>query len=173
MKTSREAEIFDIPPTGLGTSGKRGDIGLQAMIDALEIGYWHIDTAQSYGNEGRVGQAIAQSGIPRSDICFTTKIAGPELSGSRLAASLRRSLDLLTDFVDLALVHWPGRDAASGLPEYVEALAQVHTDGLARHIGVSNFNKTLIDEAIAVVGTGVIVNNQVEVHPFLQNGPLR
>jgi 2,5-diketo-D-gluconate reductase B len=162
-----------IPKLGLGTYGSSGSIGLQAMIDALELGYRHIDTAQSYRNESDVGAAIDASGIDRREIFVTTKVGRDNLAGERVIPSLRESLERLRlDQADLTLIHWPGPDGAA-LPVYMEALARAKAEGLTRMIGVSNFTNRLLDAAIAVVGDGEIATNQVEVHPFHQNAAVR
>jgi 2,5-diketo-D-gluconate reductase B len=162
-----------IPKLGLGTYGASGSIGFQAMVDALTLGYRHIDTAQGYRNEADVGAAIAESGIDRPEIFVTTKIGRDNLADERLIPSLRESLERLRmDRADLTLIHWPGPDDAT-LPAYMEALARAKADGLTRMIGVSNFTNRLLDAAIAVIGDGEIVTNQVEVHPFHQNTEVR
>jgi 2,5-diketo-D-gluconate reductase B len=84
-----------IPPMGLGIFGRTGEEGLRAILAGLEIGYRHIDTAQSYDTEGVVGQALSQSGLTRSDVFITTKVAMRNLSRERFLPSLRDSLDRL------------------------------------------------------------------------------
>lgn len=162
-----------MPKIGLGTFGKSGDIGLPAMLAALELGYRRIDTAQGYGNETNVGKAVRQSGLPRATLHLTTKISYENLLPERVVDSLKESLDrLATDYVDLVLVHWPHRDA-SAMPAYLEALRSAREQGLARAIGVSNFSIALLQRSIEILGTDIIFDNQVEVHPFLQNRALR
>lgn len=165
--------IAGIPKLGLGTYGQSGNIGREAILQALALGYRHIDTAQSYGNEADVGAALAESGIDRSEIFLTTKVGRDNLSRDRMQPGLRKSLDRLgVDQVDLTLIHWPRTDIVP-LPEFMEALAQAKADGLTRMIGVSNFTNRHLDEAIDVVGHREVAVNQVEVHPFLQNTALR
>jgi 2,5-diketo-D-gluconate reductase B len=168
------AAAHGIPMLGLGTFTVTGDIGVPAMLDGFELGYRHIDTAQGYGNEIGVGQAIARSGLKRGEIFVTTKVDRRNLGRSRLGPSLRESRECLgVDQIDLALIHWPVGVTGPPLPEYMEALARAKADGLVRQIGVSNFTCKLLDDAIDVVGGGEIINNQVEVHPYLQNRTLR
>jgi 2,5-diketo-D-gluconate reductase B len=163
-----------IPRIGLGTFTVAGNIGVAAMIEGLELGYRHIDTAQSYGNESEVGEAIERSRLKRNDVFVTTKIDRRNLSKDKLAPSMRSSAERLrVDKIDLVLVHWPPGDDGPPLAEYMEALAKAKADGLTRLIGVSNFTRRLIDEAVDVVGPGQIANNQVELHPYLQNRALR
>lgn len=157
-----------IPRIGLGTWDLRGSEATRAISSALAIGYRHIDTAQSYGTEGPVGEALAQSGIARDEVFVTTKITGANFG--RLAESLRDSLRALRlDQVDLTLIHWPAPHDDPPVSRYMADLARAQDAGLTRLIGVSNFNRRQIDEAIATVGEGRIATNQAEIHPFLQN----
>ena len=162
-----------IPLFGLGTFRLKGDVVRSSVREALKLGYRAIDTAQIYGNEAEVGQAIAESGVPRNELFLTTKIWVEHLGRDRLAASLEESLKKLrTDAVDLTLIHWPSPGNAVPLTEYMEALAQARSRGLTRLIGVSNFPVALVREAVAAVGEGEIATNQVELHPYLQNRKL-
>jgi 2,5-diketo-D-gluconate reductase B len=159
-----------IPPFGLGTFRLKGQVVMDSVRQALEVGYRHIDTAQIYGNEAEVGQAIADSGVPRSDLFITTKIWTENLSGEKLLPSLQESLrKLRTDHVDLTLIHWPSPDDAVPLADSLHALQAAQTQGLTRQIGVSNFTVRLLQQAIDAVGAKSIATNQVELHPYLQN----
>lgn len=165
---------FSMPMIGLGTMSKQGALGSSEMLAALRLGYRHIDTAQGYGNEEDVGRAVAESEVPREDIHITTKIAYENLTGSQVRESLRQSLSKLgSRYVDLTLIHWPGPPGAVPMAGYLEELAGCQEDGMTRAIGVSNFSCALLDAAVDVLGEGVIRNNQVEVHPFLQNRRVR
>lgn len=158
----------EIPKIGLGTWDLTGDAGASAIRGAIAIGYRHIDTAQSYGTEDSVGKAVAESEVPRDDIFITTKIADTNLN--RIEDSLRESLSVMSlDHVDLALIHWPLKDDAVPMQAYLGELARVQDKGLTRLIGVSNFNRKLIDRAVSILGEGRISTNQVECHPYLQN----
>ncbi|MDM0113137.1 2,5-didehydrogluconate reductase DkgB [Variovorax sp. J22R133] len=160
-----------IPALGLGTFRLTGQVVTDSVTNALELGYRLIDTAQIYGNEAEIGQAIAQSGVSREDLFLTTKVWIENLAGDKLAASLKDSLlKLRTDHVDLALIHWPSPGGAVPVAEFMGALAEAKSQGLARQIGVSNFNIELMKQAIAAVGAGEIATNQIELHPYLQNG---
>ena len=154
-----------VPALGLGTWQLSGRGCFEAVRQALDLGYWHIDTAQMYGNETEVGWAIRESGIARDQIFLTTKLA----PGNHAAAAVRRSTEeslrrLATDHIDLLLIHWPTGEVPLG--ETLGALAALRQAGKARHIGVSNFNVALLEEAIGTHGAELLCN-QVEYHPFL------
>ena len=164
---------MNIPSFGVGTFRLKGQTAIDSVRNALDVGYRAIDTAQIYDNEAEVGQAIAESGVPRSDLFITTKIWTSNYAKDRLATSLHESLrKLRTDHVDLTLIHWPAPGNGVELPEYMDALAQAQAHGLTRRIGISNFNIELTKQAIAAVGAGVIATNQIELSPYLQNRKL-
>jgi len=164
---------MSIPSFGLGTYRLAGQIVIDSVKTALELGYRAIDTAQIYGNEADIGQAIAESGVPRADLFLTTKIWVDNYAADKLVPSLRESLARLrTDHVDLALIHWPAPGNGVEPAEYMAALAEAKRLGLARRIGVSNFNIELTRQAIAAVGAGEIATNQIELSPYLQNSRL-
>jgi 2,5-diketo-D-gluconate reductase B len=159
-----------IPQLGLGTFRLKERQAIDAVATGLELGYRHVDTAQIYGNEADVGQALAASGVPRADVFVTTKIWTENLAAGRLRASLEESLvKLRTDYVDLTLIHWPAPGGAVSVAESMTALLAARDAGLTRAIGVSNFPIHLLREAIGAVGADNIATNQVELHPFLQN----
>jgi 2,5-diketo-D-gluconate reductase B len=162
-----------LPAFGVGTFRLKGQTATDSVATALELGYRAVDTAQIYGNEAEVGQAIADSGIPRADLFITTKIWTHHYAKDKLVPSLRESLDKLrTDAVDLTLIHWPAPDNGVALPEFMEALAEAKSLGLTRQIGISNFNIELTQQALDVVGQGEIATNQIELSPYLQNRTL-
>lgn len=162
-----------IPAFGLGTFRLPDQVVIDAVKNALDLGYRLIDTAQIYGNEAQIGQAMMESGVPRQDLFITTKIWTEHLAGDRLIASLQDSLrKLRTEQVDLTLIHWPSPANAVPVAESMAALAEAKAQGLTRLIGVSNFNIALMREAIAAVGAENIATNQVELSPFLQNRKL-
>lgn len=164
---------MNLPVFGLGTFRLKDQVVIDSVRNGLELGYRVIDTAQIYGNEAQVGQAIADSGVARDELFITTKIWVDNLSKDKLIPSLRESLDKLrTDRVDLTLIHWPSPGDAVSVREFMTALAKAQTQGLTRAIGVSNFNIDLMQRAIDVVGADAIATNQVELHPYLQNRTL-
>ncbi|TVU90755.1 2,5-didehydrogluconate reductase DkgB [Vreelandella titanicae] len=162
-----------MPNPGFGTFRLEGDTLKQSIHAALEAGYRHIDTAQFYGNETGVGEAIRDSSIPRSDIFLTTKVWFDKLEPATLKASVDESLQKLgTDYVDLLLIHWPSPKDEVPMVDYLTALKEVKAEGKARNIGISNFTCAQLDEAVSILGKGEILTNQIEVHPFLQNRKL-
>ncbi|MFN1129582.1 2,5-didehydrogluconate reductase DkgB [Lelliottia nimipressuralis] len=159
-----------IPAFGLGTFRLKDDVVIASVKTALELGYRTVDTAQIYGNEAAVGQAIEESGVPREELFITTKIWTENLSKDKLIPSLKESLDKLrTDYVDLTLIHWPSPGDAVSVEESMLALLEAKKLGLTRNIGISNFTIPLMEKAIAAVGTENIATNQIELSPYLQN----
>jgi len=159
-----------IPAFGLGTFRLQDDVVIHSVKTALELGYRTVDTAQIYGNEAAVGQAIAESGVARTELFITTKIWVENLSADKLIPSLKDSLKKLrTEYVDLTLIHWPSPGAAVSVKESMQALLAAKEAGLTRQIGISNFPIALMKEAIEAVGVENIATNQIELHPFLQN----
>lgn len=162
-----------IPPLGLGTFARTGEEGLTAILAAIEIGYRHLDTAQTYGTESNVGKAVRQSGLPRDDFFVTTKVADTKLEKGAFLPSVEESLAQLgLDHVDLLLVHWPAQNERVPFEHYMEALAEARSRGWAKQIGTSNFNIDLLDRAKALLGKDAIATNQVEIHPYLQSPKL-
>jgi 2,5-diketo-D-gluconate reductase B len=159
-----------IPKLGLGTFRLQGQQAVDSVRNGLELGYRHIDTAQIYGNETEVGQALQASGIARDEVFVTTKIWTEHLAGDKLIASLKDSLHKLRlEQLDLTLIHGPSPGGAVPVAESMEALLEARAQGLSGAIGVSNFTNALLAQAIAAVGAANIATNQVELHPFLQN----
>jgi diketogulonate reductase-like aldo/keto reductase len=160
-----DAKGARIPLVGLGTWELRGRTCARIVEQALRLGYRHIDTAQLYENEREVGEGLRASGVPRDDVFVVTKIWPSHFSPPELerAAKERLARLRLTE-VDLLLLHWPNPRVP--LAETLSALCKVKREGLARHIGVSNFTVAMLDEANALT-TEPLVCNQIEVHPFL------
>jgi 2,5-diketo-D-gluconate reductase B len=157
-----------IPAIGFGTSslGNCGEI----VANALKLGYRHLDTAWKYGTERGVGEGMRASGVPRDEIFLCTKVSHEYLHAGDFAHSVDESLSNLgVDYVDLLLVHWP--NAAIPLQETMAALASAKRRGLARQIGVANFNIALLDQAISLCPEP-LVNLQAEYHPYLDQSKL-
>jgi len=152
-----------MPLLGFGTWQLRGDAAYEAVRDALEAGYRHLDTATMYGNEAEVGRALADSGVPREEVFLTTKLP-PERAG-RERATLQASLRALAvDAIDLWLIHWPPGRRRS-VPVWREFVA-AREAGLVRAAGVSNYGTDEIDELFAATGERPAVN-QIRFGPSL------
>lgn len=153
-----------VPALGFGTSPLAGSLSAASVLAALAAGYRHIDTARKYGTERPVGEAIRASAVPREEIFLTTKVSHENLRADDFARSVDESLEALkVDYVDLLLVHWPNPQIA--LSETMPVLAKAKTSGLTRHIGVANFNITLLDEAIRLCPEPLVAL-QAEYHPI-------
>ncbi|MBO0493841.1 2,5-didehydrogluconate reductase DkgB [Pseudomonas sp. Marseille-Q1929] len=159
-----------VPAFGLGTFRLQGKVVIDSVSTGLELGYRVIDTAQIYENEAEVGQAIADSGIPRDELFITSKIWIAHFAEDQLIPSLRESLrKLQTDYLDLTLIHWPSPEDQVPVAEFMGQLLEAKRLGLTRQIGVSNFTNDLMKQAIAAVGAEHIATHQIELHPYLQN----
>lgn len=153
-----------MPILGFGVFQIPNENTKQAVLDALKVGYRHIDTAQSYGNEKEVGEAIKESGIPREEIFITTKIWLSNYGYEKAKASIDRSLKRMQlDYLDLVLLHQPFSDYYGAY----RALEDAYDDGKVRAIGVSNFYPDRISDLVAFTRIKPQVN-QVETHPFNQ-----
>jgi diketogulonate reductase-like aldo/keto reductase len=161
----------DIPVLGLGTWGIGGrqiedhrwdDEAVTAIRMAVELGMTHIDTAEYYGaghSEELVGEAIQF--YTRKDLFITTKVWRTNLSETDLLDSMRASLKRLRlDYVDLYLIHWPNPDIP--LHETVKAMEKCVDEGYTRHIGVSNFSASLMEEAQSYAREYQFIANQVD-----------
>lgn len=163
----------DIPALGYGTFRRQGEEAKRCVLHALSVGYRHIDTAVFYENEREVGQALKESGLSRDDLFVTTKVWHDHLAEGQVRSSAMASLDRLgLDHVDLLLIHWPAPEDVVPVAQYMEEIATLKAEGLTKKIGVSNFTKRHIDEAIAAVGAGEIATNQCELNIYFQNRPI-
>jgi diketogulonate reductase-like aldo/keto reductase len=165
-----EAKGAKIPLVGLGTWDLRGRTCARVVEQALRLGYRHIDTAEMYDNEREVGEGLRGSGVPRDEVFVATKIWPSHFSAPALLRAAKESLTKLRlTEVDLLLLHWPNPQIP--LSETIGALCKAKQDGFARHIGVSNFNVALVEEAVKL-STEPLVCNQFEMHPFLDQSKL-
>ena len=160
-----------MPAVGYGTmSFPEPDRAVELITHALDTGYRHIDTARKYGSEQWVGEALRTTRVPRDDVWVTTKVTEEHARADDFARSVETSLTTLgLDYVDLLLIHWP--QPRVPLEETLGALVKAKREGLARHIGVSNFTVALLDEAVAT-SPEPIVTNQVEYHAYLRQDKL-
>jgi 2,5-diketo-D-gluconate reductase A len=156
--------VFQIPPAETA----------EAVERALEVGYRHIDTAEMYGNESEVGEAIRASGLDRGEVFLTSKLNNGQHRPDDARRAFDRTLsDLGVDYVDLFLIHWPLPTLYGG--DYVSTwrtLEEFKEDGRARSIGVSNFQVDHL-ERLASETEVVPAVNQIELHPYLLNEEVR
>ena len=163
-----------IPQLGFGVFQIEPADTAKAVGLALDTGYRHIDTAEMYGNEKEVGEAVRASGLPRADVYVTSKLNNgfhrPDDARTAFEGTLA-ALDL--EYVDLFLIHWPLPTLYDG--DYVstwKALEEFRSEGRVRSIGVSNFQVAHLERLAAETGTVPAVN-QIEVHPYLTNEEVR
>jgi diketogulonate reductase-like aldo/keto reductase len=159
-----------IPAIGLGTWTLSGRHCQEMVEHALGVGYRHLDTASSYGNEREVGAGLRAAGVPRGELFVTTKVWWTDIAPGDLERSAEASLRRLgLDYVDLLLIHWPNPNVP--VEGSIAALNRTCTAGLAHNIGVSNFPTALLDRAIAA-SEKPLACNQVEYHPLLDQSKL-
>ena len=170
MKMLQLNNGMQMPSLGLGTSRLHGEVCTQAVVDALAIGYRHIDTAEMYSNHQAIAQALVRAGLAREEIFITTKVPPHSLAHKEVTVRTERYLtELGVAYIDLLLIHWPNRAIPIG--ETLGAMEKLRMAGKVRAIGVSNFTPHHIEDALA---TGIsIVMNQVELHPTFNQYPLQ
>ncbi len=153
-----------------GTYPLTGDEAHAAILAAAEAGYRAFDTAQMYGNEAETGEALRSAGVPREELCITTKVHPDNFGEDRFMASVEQSLKhLQVDFVDVLLLHWPPIGGA--IAPSLRLLQKALDKGLTRNIGVSNYTIAMMREAASIVDAP-LVTNQVEFHPLLNQDKL-
>jgi 2,5-diketo-D-gluconate reductase A len=171
VPTVRLNNGVEIPQLGFGVFQVRPRDTVQAVATALQVGYRHIDTAEMYGNEKEVGQAIAQSGIDPDGVFVTSKLNNNHHDFDDALRAFDQTLAALaTERIDLFLIHWPLPMIGDFVPTW-KALERVYAEGRARSIGVSNFQayhlSRLSDETEIVPAV-----NQIEAHPYLSQTQL-
>ena len=163
-----------IPQLGFGVFQVPPEDTAEVTSTALEVGYRHIDTAQMYGNEAGVGEALASSNLARDEVYVTTKLNNNNHEPDDVRRSFEESLaKLQLDRTDLFLIHWPLPTRYDG--DYVstwKAMAALVEEGLTRSVGVSNFNADHLERIIGETGVVPVVN-QVEAHPYFHNDTVR
>jgi diketogulonate reductase-like aldo/keto reductase len=153
-----------IPVVGFGTM-ELPERPAELVAAAIACGYRHIDTARKYGTEEHVGEGIRASGVPRADLFVTTKVTEENAREADFMRSIETSLRTLAlDYVDLLLIHWPQPKVP--FSETLGALAKAKRQGMARHIGVSNFTLAMLEEAVQTCPEP-LVTNQIEYHAYL------
>ncbi|CAN5531994.1 aldo/keto reductase [soil metagenome] len=162
----------DIPQLGFGVFQIDPADTVEAVSTAFEIGYRHIDTAEMYGNEKQVGEAIARSGLDRADLFITSKLNNNNHGYDEALAAFDKTMDDLgLERIDLFLIHWPLPTVSDFVPTW-KAFEKIYADGRARAIGVSNFQANHLGRLHAETTVPPAVN-QIEVHPYLTQEALR
>ena len=154
----------EMPTIGYGTGGLNDDELVDAVRAARSVGYARFDTSEGYGNETALGKALAVD--DREDVFVVSKVLPKHLHYESVIESCETSLERLdTDYLDLYLVHWP--NPAISIRETMDAMAYLHTEGLVRNVGVSNFSAYQLSCAQHVSDVPIAVN-QIEFHPWRQ-----
>jgi 2,5-diketo-D-gluconate reductase A len=162
----------EIPQLGFGTYKIGPDATVDTTLVAFEVGYRHVDTAEMYGNERQVGEAVRRSGLDRSEIFVTSKLEdGAHAPDDALAAFDRTMRDVDLEWLDLFLIHWP-LPAVGDFVDTWRAMEEMAASGRVRAIGVSNFQPHHLQRIIDA-GLTVPAVNQVECHPYLTNDAVR
>jgi 2,5-diketo-D-gluconate reductase A len=164
---------IEIPQLGFGVFQVPPEDTKDAVLAAFEVGYRHIDTAEMYGNEKGVGEAVRASGLAREEVFVTSKLNnGFHAHDDALKAFDQSLADLGFDYLDLFLIHWPLPGIDVDYVETWKALEEIYRSGRVKAIGVSNFKehhlRRLFDATEVVPAV-----NQIEIHPYLTQDPLR
>lgn len=153
-----------MPLLGLGTWQLKGEDCVNAVQEALDMGYRHIDTAKAYDNHEQVGKGIKKSEVDRDEIFITTKIWNDSHEYEQVLASGKQFLqELGIDYIDLLLIHWPVEEVP--VEETLKGMQELKEDGIVKNIGVSNFSNEHLREAFAK-SSAEICNNQIKIHPY-------
>nr|WP_255409236.1 aldo/keto reductase [Halococcus sp. IIIV-5B] len=156
---------------GLGTGSLQGEMCRNTVEQALDIGYRHIDTAQIYGNESDIGDALRSAKVNKESTFVATKLHSKNLGHEDVLASAKHSRDRLSvEAIDLLYIHWPAHTYDPY--ETMAAFDLLRERDVIKRIGVSNFTCELLTEAHAAT-THSVFANQIEMHPFLQQKPLQ
>lgn len=168
------ANQVSIPCLGFGTfMTPSSEIGEKSVLAALKVGYRLIDTASAYENEGMIGKALQESGLPREEVFLTTKLWNADQGFDATLTAFRKSLKKLgTDYLDLYLIHWPvaaghRKDWPARVRETWAAFEKLYQDGKVRAIGVCNFLPRHFEALLSGANVPPMVN-QIEFNPFCQ-----
>jgi 2,5-diketo-D-gluconate reductase A len=173
VPTIRLNNGVEIPQLGFGVYQVPPEDTADAVATALEIGYRHIDTAEMYGNEKGVGEAVARSGIDRGEVFVTSKLNNGFHRRDDALRAFDQSLgDLGFDYLDLFLIHWPLPGIDVDYIETWKAMEEIYASGRCRSIGVSNFQAHHLRRLFSKTEVRPAVN-QIEVHPYLTQEELR
>jgi 2,5-diketo-D-gluconate reductase A len=161
-----------IPQLGFGVFQIKPAETKQATLDALEVGYRHIDTAEMYGNEKQVGEAVRDSGLDRGEVFVTSKLNNSYHARDAALRAFDTTLSTLDlDYLDLFLIHWP-LPTVGDFVETWKAMEEMRAGGRVRSIGVSNFQPAHLQRLFDETGTVPAVN-QIEAHPYLVQDDVR
>jgi len=162
----------EIPQLGFGVFKIPPAETTDATLTALAAGYRHVDTAEMYGNEKQVGEAVQASGLDRADVFVKSKLNNSFHEYDKTLAAFDRTMATLGfDYLDLFLIHWP----LPNVGDYVEtwrAIEEIYRSGRCRAVGVSNFHPHHLERVLAETEVVPAVN-QIEIHPYLTQEPLR
>ncbi|MEV7013742.1 aldo/keto reductase [Streptosporangium sp. NPDC051022] len=172
VPTIRLNNGVEIPQLGFGTFQIKPEETKEAVLTALKAGFRHIDTAEMYGNEKQVGEAVRASGLDRGEVFVTSKLNNGFHAHDEALKAFDRSLeDLGFDHLDLFLIHWPLPDVGDFVETW-KAMEEIYRSGRAKAVGVSNFHahhlSRLLEETEIVPAV-----NQIEAHPYLTQDELR
>ncbi|MCZ2821571.1 aldo/keto reductase [Modestobacter sp. VKM Ac-2977] len=162
-----------IPQLGFGVFQIKPEETVEATRTALEVGYRHIDTAEMYGNEAEVGEAVRQSGVPREEVFVTSKLNNGFHARDDALKAFDGTMDALGfEYLDLFLVHWPLPGIDVDYIETWKAMEEIYHSGRVKAIGVSNFNAHHLNRLFSETDVRPVVN-QIEVHPYFAQNDLR
>jgi 2,5-diketo-D-gluconate reductase A len=163
----------EIPQLGFGVFQIKPEDTVEATVAALEVGYRHIDTAEMYGNEKEVGEAIRRSGIPREEVFVTSKLNNGFHARDAALKAFDGTLEALGfEQLDLFLVHWPLPGIDVDYVETWKAMEEIYASGRTRAVGVSNFTPHHLRRLFGETEVRPAVN-QIEIHPYLAQDDVR
>jgi 2,5-diketo-D-gluconate reductase A len=172
VPTVRLNNGVEIPQLGFGVFLVKPEECVEAVSTALEVGYRHIDTAQGYGNEKEVGEAVRRSGLPREEVFLTSKLDNSRQTRDEILRSFDETLAALgVDRIDLFLIHWPLPTVSDYVARW-KVMEEIYAGGRARAVGVSNFHEQHLRDVFAASELTPAVD-QIEVQPYLTQDPLR
>jgi 2,5-diketo-D-gluconate reductase A len=172
VPTIRLNNGVEIPQLGYGVFLVKPEECVEAVTTALEVGYRHIDTAQMYGNEKEVGEAVRRSGLPRDEVFLTSKLGNDRQSRDQILRSFDDTLAALgVEQIDLFLIHWPLPTVSDYVARW-KVMEEIYAGGRARAVGVSNFHEQHLRDVFAASDLTPAVN-QIEVQPYLTQDALR
>jgi 2,5-diketo-D-gluconate reductase A len=172
VPTVRLNNGVEIPQLGFGVFLVKPEECVEAVSTALEVGYRHVDTAQGYGNEKEVGEAVRRSGLPREEVFLTSKLDNSRQTRDEILRSFDETLAALgVDRIDLFLIHWPLPTVSDYVARW-KVMEEIYAGGRVRAVGVSNFHEQHLRDVFAASELTPAVD-QIEVQPYLTQDALR